>query len=166
MNASTKPTAGARTWLALLGFILASFAAAAIGGAATAEHVRTWYPTLAKPAWTPPGWVFGPAWTLLYALMSVAAWRVWLIRKKPGARRALTLHFAQLVLNALWSVLFFGLKQPGLALVEIVVLWLLLLTIWRAFWRLDAAAGVLWTPYVAWVGFATALNGSIWWLNR
>lgn len=166
MNAPRTPKIGARSWLALLGFILASFAAAAIGGAATAENVRTWYPTLNKPAWTPPGWVFGPAWTLLYALMSVAAWRIWLIREKPGARRALTLHFVQLALNALWSVLFFGLKQPGLALGEIVVLWLLLLTIWRAFWRLDAAAGVLWTPYVAWVGFATALNGSIWWLNR
>jgi tryptophan-rich sensory protein len=166
MNAPTQRPTGARPWLALLGFVLASFAAAAIGGTATAENVRTWYPTLNKPAWTPPGWVFGPAWTLLYALMSVAAWRIWLIREAPGARRALTLHFVQLALNALWSVLFFGLKQPGLALVEIVVLWVLLLAIWRAFWRLDAAAGVLWTPYVAWVGFATALNGSIWWLNR
>ncbi len=153
-------------WLALLGFLAASFAAAAIGGAATAEHVRTWYPTLAKPSWTPPGWVFGPAWTLLYILMSVAAWRIWRRRELPGARAALRLHFVQLVLNALWSVLFFGLMRPGLALVEIVILWTLLVVILRAFLRLDRVAGLLWLPYVAWVTFATALNASIWWLNR
>lgn len=153
-------------WLALLGFIVASFLAAGIGGAATAEHVRSWYPSLAKPSWTPPSWVFGPAWTLLYALMSVAAWRIWLLRERPGAKRALALHFVQLALNALWSVLFFGLKQPGWALIEIAVLWLLLVTLLRAFWRLDRAAGWLWLPYVAWVTFAAALNASIWWLNR
>jgi tryptophan-rich sensory protein len=155
-----------RRWLVLLGFIAASFAAAAIGGTATAENVRTWYPGLIKPSWTPPSWVFGPAWTLLYALMSVSAWRIWLIRERPGARRALTLHFVQLGLNALWSVLFFGLKQPGLALIEIVILWTLLVTLLRAFFRLDRAAGWLWLPYVAWVTFAMGLNASIWWLNR
>lgn len=156
----------ANRWLALLGFIVASFLAAGIGGAATAENVRSWYPSLTKPSWTPPSWVFGPAWTLLYALMSVAAWRIWLIRERPGVKGALALHFVQLALNALWSVLFFGLKQPGFALVEIIILWLILLTLLRAFWRLDRGAGWLWLPYVAWVTFATALNASIWWLNR
>jgi translocator protein len=148
------------------GFLIASFSAAAIGGYATAESVRTWYPLLNKPAWNPPAWVFGPAWTLLYTLMSIAAWRVWRQQDQPGANKALGLFFAQLGLNALWSVLFFGLQQPGLALVEIVLLWSALAIIQRDFWRLDHIAGILWIPYLAWVSFATTLNTAIWWLNR
>jgi translocator protein len=110
--------------------------------------------------------VFGPAWTLLYTLMSIAAWRVWRQQDQPGANKALGLFFAQLGLNALWSVLFFGLQQPGLALVEIVLLWSALAIIQRDFWRLDHIAGILWIPYLAWVSFATTLNTAIWWLNR
>lgn len=155
-----------RAWLALGGFLLASFTAAGIGGSATAESVQTWYPLLTKPAWNPPAWVFGPAWTLLYILMSVAAWRIWQRRTLPGARRALGLFFGQLALNALWSVLFFGLQRPDLALAEILLLWLLLVVIQRAFWKIDRVAGWLWTPYLAWVTFATTLNAAIWCLNR
>ncbi len=153
-------------WPALFGFIMATFTAAAIGGAATSEGVRDWYPLLRKPSWTPPGWLFGPAWTLLYAMMSVAAWRIWLLRPAPATRTALILFFSQLALNALWSILFFGLRRPDLALLEILALWLLLAATQRTFWRLDRMAGLLWAPYLAWVTFAAVLNAAIWWLNR
>jgi tryptophan-rich sensory protein len=155
-----------RSWIALLGFMAATFAAAAIGGTATAGSVREWYPALVKPSWNPPSWVFGPAWTLLYLLMSVAAWRVWQHRTLPGARSALVLFFVQLALNALWSVLFFGLHSPGLALAEIMALWVCLVLVQRSFWRLDRTAGWLWLPYLAWVTFAAGLNCAIVTLNR
>ena len=153
-------------WLALGLFLLASFTAAAIGGFATAESVRTWYPTLVKPAWNPPAAIFGPVWTLLYTAMSIAAWRIWLHRDQPGARPALRLFFVSLGLNALWSVLFFGLHRPGWALLEVLLLWASLVALLVRFGRLDKAAGWLWAPYVAWVSFATALNAAIVWLNR
>jgi benzodiazapine receptor len=153
-------------WFALLLFLLASFTAAAIGGYATAESVRTWYPTLVKPSWNPPAAVFGPIWTLLYTGMSIAAWRSWLRRDLPGVPCTLRLFFVSLVLNALWSVLFFGCHQPGWALLEIVLLWSTLIILLIRFRRVDAIAGWLWTPDVAWVSFATALNAAIWWLNR
>lgn len=152
--------------LVLIGFLLASFTVAAIGGIATADNVRTWYPEINKPAWNPPAWIFGPVWTVLYVFMSVAAWRIWRVRKKSGARIALQLFFVQLVLNALWSLLFFGLHSPGGALVDIIVLWSLLAHLQTRFWWLDRLAGYLWTPYLAWVSFATFLNATIWWLNR
>lgn len=153
-------------WIALLFFLLASFTAAAIGGYATAESVRTWYPTLVKPSWNPPAVVFAPVWSLLYTAMSIAAWRSWLKRDRPGVPCTLRLFFVSLVLNALWSVLFFGLHQPGWALLEVVLLWSTLVTLLVRFRRVDVIAGWLWAPYVAWVSFATALNAAIWWLNR
>jgi len=153
-------------WLALGLFLLASFTAAAIGGFATAESVRTWYPTLVKPAWNPPAAIFGPVWTLLYTAMSIAAWRIWLHRDQPGARPALRLFLVSLGLNALWSVLFFGLHRPGWALLEVLLLWASLVALLVRFGRLDKAAGWLWAPYAAWVSFATALNAAIVWLNR
>ena len=110
--------------------------------------------------------VFAPVWTLLYTAMSVAAWRSWLRRDLPGVPCTLRLFLVSLVLNALWSVLFFGLHQPGWALAEVVLLWLTLVTLLVRFRRVDVIAGWLWTPYVAWVSFATALNAAIWWLNR
>lgn len=152
--------------LALALFLLVTFAAGAIGSAATFENVRAWYPSLAKPAWTPPGWLFGPVWTCLYVAMAVAAWRVWRKAAPAEARRVLQLYGTQIALNALWSVLFFGLRNPGLALIEIVILWALLAALLVRFWRADRIAGFLWAPYVAWVTFATALNGAIWVLNR
>ena len=153
--------------LPLILFLLASFVAAGIGGGATAGSVREWYPTIAKPWWTPPSWVFGPAWTTLYILMSVAIWRIWIRRDQlVGARLTLQLHGVQLVLNALWSILFFGLHRPDLALIEIAVLWSLLLTVQLRLIRHDRVAAWLWAPYLAWVSFASCLNASIWWLNR
>ena len=155
-----------RSALLLIGLLAATFAAGAIGSYATFPNVQTWYPGLAKPSWTPPGWLFGPVWTTLYIAMAVAAWRAWRASTGPAARAVLQLYGAQLVLNALWSILFFGLRRPGLAVFDIAALWLLLVFLLVRFWRTDRLAGVLWTPYVLWVSFASALNTAIWWLNR
>jgi len=152
-------------WLALFLFLLASFTASAIGGYATFDAVRTWYPTLVKPAWNPPSSVFAPVWTLLYILMSVAAWRVWLRRATPMARPALRLFFVSLVLNTLWSVLFFGLHRPAWAMADLVSLWISLVILQFRFSRIDQAAGWLWAPYLAWVSYALTLNAGICWLN-
>ena len=147
-------------------FLAATFSAGAIGSLATMENVKTWYPSLAKPAWTPPGTWFAPVWTALFLAMAVAAWRVWRRTQGETRTRIAWLYAAQLVLNALWSVLFFGLRQPGLALVEIAVLWLVLVITLVRYWKIDRFAGALWTPYVLWVSFASALNAAIWQLNR
>jgi tryptophan-rich sensory protein len=142
-------------------------AVGAVGGVATSSSVSTWFPTLAKPPWNPPNWLFGPVWTLLYVLMGVAVWLVW--RKgfdAPGVRSALILFGVQLLFNLGWSVVFFGLRRVGWGLIEIVVTWVLILATLIAFYRLRPAAGWLLAPYQLWVTFATALNASIWWLNR
>lgn len=155
-----------RHWPALLVSLAACFAAAGAGGVVTATSMGAWYPALVKPAFNPPDWLFAPAWNTLFLLMAIAAWRIW-VRAAPGVprRAALTLFAAQLGANVLWSVLFFGLQAPGGALAEIVVLEALVVATTVAFWRLDRVAGVLLVPYAAWVGFAIALNGAIWWLN-
>lgn len=147
----------------LVACIGAAFVAGAVGSVATLEPVRTWYPTLAKPSWNPPNWIFGPMWTALYVLMGLAAWRVW--RTGPAARPLIVGYFVQLLPNALWSILFFGLRQPAWALADIVVLWGLLVWLLVNFRRADRLAGVLWLPYVLWVAFATALNTAIVRLN-
>jgi benzodiazapine receptor len=152
-------------WLALALFIIAAFAVAALGGWATASSVTTWYLTLVKPSWNPPSWLFGPVWSVLYLLMAIAAWRVWLRRDQPGARLVLRLWFAQLALNGLWSLLFFGLRSPGAALAEIAFLWLTLAWLQLQFFRHDRLAALLWAPYLAWVTFAAWLNLTIWRLN-
>lgn len=164
MTAALAP----RRWLALAGFIAAAFVAGAIGSWATYANVRTWFPLLNKPSWNPPGWLFAPVWTTLYVLMGVAIWRAWCAAPPEGAsttRRLMTGYFVQLGFNALWSCLFFGLKQPQWALVEIVVLWGLLLWLQAGLWRTDRLAGALWVPYVLWVSFATVLNAAIVRLN-
>ena len=149
---------------ALSGFISAAFIAGAIGSRATFPNVRDWFPLLQKPEWNPPGWLFAPVWTTLYVLMAVAIWRVWRAGG-PAAPRLVRIYFVQLALNALWSVLFFGLKQPAWALADILVLWALLVWMQVALWRSDRPAGILWLPYVLWVSFATALNAAIVRLN-
>lgn len=154
-----------RPWFVLILFLVASVLVSVIGGLATASSVETWYLTLAKPSWNPPSQVFGPAWTLLYGLMAIAAWRIWLRRDRPEARTALWVYAAQLVLNVGWSILFFGLRNPGAALIEIVLLWSTLVWLLFRFWKIDRVAGILWLPYVLWVTFATSLNAAIWSLN-
>jgi tryptophan-rich sensory protein len=124
-----------------------------------------WYAALAKPNWNPPSSVFGPVWSILYVLMGVAAWLVWRRAGFSGAPVALGLFLVQLVLNGMWSYLFFGIRQPGFAFVDIVVLWLVILATTIAFWRVSLPAGLLLLPYLCWVGFATALNLQLWRLN-
>lgn len=138
-----------------------------LSGFATAAGVSTWYPTLVKPAFNPPAWIFGPVWTVLYVTMGVAAFLVW--RQGIGSddvKIALTIFLIQLGLNGLWSVLFFGMHLPALALVEIVLLWFAIGATVALFWRVNPVAGGLLLPYWAWVSFATVLNASLWWLNR
>lgn len=152
-------------WPALGAFLLASFTAAAIGSAFTYKSVRTWYPTLKKPPGTPPSWVFGPVWTTLYILMSVAAWRVWL-QRSADVRVPLVLFFTQLALNAIWSVLFFGLRRPGVALIEVVLLWSMIVATVLSFSVVSVGAAWLMVPYALWVSYATYLNAGIWRKNR
>ena len=124
-----------------------------------------WYASLSKPSWNPPNAIFGPVWTLLYALMAVSAWLVWRRAGFGGAGAALGLFVFQLVLNALWSYLFFGLHRPDIAFFEIVVLWVAILAVVLLFWRVDRTAGALMLPYLTWVGFASFLNFTLWRMN-
>jgi len=124
-----------------------------------------WYYALAKPSWNPPAFVFAPVWTLLYILMAIAAWLVW-ARAGSSAGGPLVLYLVQLALNVTWSWLFFGRHHIGLALLDLVALWAVLLVTTILFWQIRVLAGVLLVPYLAWVSFAGALNFSIWRLNR
>ncbi|MBN1459566.1 MAG: tryptophan-rich sensory protein [Armatimonadetes bacterium] len=151
--------------MGLLLWVGLSFLAAYVGSVFTSLSVNDWYLTLEKPSWTPPGKVFGPVWSTIYLLMGVAAWLVWRRRGHAGAGLPLSLFLLQLALNAAWSALFFGLRLPGLAFAEIVVLWVLILATAVSFWRVVPVAGVLFVPYLLWVLFAAALNFSIWRLN-
>jgi tryptophan-rich sensory protein len=137
----------------------------ALGGAVTASSVTTWYPTLAKPSFNPPSWVFGPVWTALYILMAVAAWRIWRAADRDTARGPLAVFALQLALNLGWSVAFFGLQKIGLAVAVIVALDLAVLSTAVLFRRIDAAAALLLVPYLAWIVFATVLNIALWRLN-
>lgn len=138
-----------------------------LSGFATARGVQEWYPSLTKPLFNPPSWVFGPVWTLLYIMMGVAAYLVWQKGwENEIVRVALALYLVQLILNGLWSILFFGMQSPGLAFAEIILLWLAIAATIVWFWRVSPAAGILLLPYEAWVSFAALLNGSLWILNR
>ena len=170
-RSSPPPRAGRRADLlrdlaVLLGFVVACLAVGGLGALATSNSVATWYPTLRKPDWTPPAWVFGPVWTTLYAAMGTAAWVVWKRGGFAGQRVALSFFLAQLLFNALWSPLFFGMHHPGLAFADIALLWLALLGTVAAFWKARPLAGALLVPYLAWVTFASMLNFILWRLNR
>lgn len=123
-----------------------------------------WYEALQKPPLNPPDWVFAPVWSALYLAIAVAGWLVW--RARPASAAPLALWGTQLVLNAAWSLLFFGLRLPGLALVDIALLLASLIVTTALFFRVRTSAGWLFVPYVAWVGFATYLNAGLWYLNR
>lgn len=155
-------------YVKILVFMATCIAVGYVSGTATQSSVLSWFPTLVKPSFNPPSWVFGPVWSLLYCMMGIAAGLVWhRIDREPEAVRKALLFFAiQLALNALWSVLFFGLRNPLLAFVEIIVLWLMIYETYLKFRSIDKIAGYLFIPYLIWVAFATLLNGSIWWLNR
>lgn len=149
---------------ALAGWVVFTFVFAAIGAFATSQ-AGAFYQQLDRPEWAPPAWLFGPAWTVLYALMAVAAWRVYRTASERNVRPELTLYVAQLALNALWSWLFFAWHNGPLAFAEIIVLWLAIAATIVAFGRRDRLAGLLLLPYIAWVTFAGALCYSIWQRN-
>jgi benzodiazapine receptor len=151
----------------LIAAIALSLVPGIVGSIFTAPAIPAWYAGLIKPAFNPPNWVFGPAWTLLYILMGIAQFLVikggFMDRRVKAAAGVFIL---QLVLNGLWSYVFFGLHAPGWALVEIALLWASIVVCLILFIRISRAAGMLLIPYLAWVTFAAVLNGSIWVLNR
>lgn len=137
-----------------------------IGAVFTTPSISTWYANIVRPEFSPPNWVFGPVWTTLYALMGIAAFLVW---KKGLGRKdvkvALGIFVGQLVLNSLWSIIFFGLQSPGAAFIEIMVLWLAIVATIVTFAKISKPAAWLLVPYILWVSFAAFLNYSIWMLN-
>jgi len=194
-----------RTWPMLIGFILISLLAGAIGSIFTISAIPAWYATLSKPSFSPPNWVFGPVWTILYILMGIAAYLVWIKgqeikekisgmgkaarekiskaakakanlkgSKKSGMKAAkgiLNVNFAlkvfgfQLILNALWSILFFGLRSPLYGFLCIIPLWLSIAWTIKLFWQIDRRAAYLLVPYIAWVSFASVLNYFVFVMN-
>jgi benzodiazapine receptor len=155
-----------KMWISFVLFILLCFLVEIVGGVWTKETVATWYPTLAKPAWTPPNWIFGPVWTCLYVMIAISGWLIY--RAAPSEKRtvALILYGVQLALNFSWSFLFFSMRNPALGLIDIILLCILIsLTIIKA-WPVRPLASLLLIPYLLWVLYATSLNAGIWLLNR
>ncbi len=153
--------------LKLIISIAGCFLAAVIGSVATTPNIPIWYEFLSKPPLTPPNWIFGPVWTLLFFLMAVAAWLIW--RKglaEPNVKDALSIFIVQLVLNILWSVSFFGIRMPIFGFLVIIGLWFAILITIIRFFRLDNIAGWLMVPYILWVSFAAYLNLGVVILNR
>lgn len=156
-----------KNWFKLAAAIIVSLAAGWVGSIFTMPAIPGWYASLAKPFFNPPAWVFGPVWTLLYILMGIALFLVW---SQPQRGRkfqaAMAAFFCQLALNALWSLIFFGARNPGAALLEIIVLWLAIVWTFIQFKKIERRAAWLLVPYLAWVSFASILNGAIYFLNR
>lgn len=164
MTAATAPAPTTSRSIAMLVLSLAVVAAVAVVGGLAAADAGEAYGALNQPSWAPPSWLFGPAWTVLYIAMAVAAWRVWRV-VGTLEDRALGVYGAQLALNLIWTPLFFALERRGLALIDILALDVLVALTLVQFWRRDRLAGALLVPYLGWVLFATALNASILWLN-
>lgn len=156
---------GSNPWLVLAGFLAACFLVAGVAGYATAEAIPTWYAGLAKPGFTPPDQVFAPVWTILYALMGIAAWLIWRTPNAPERRRALALFWTQLLLNFAWSWIFFHQHLIFAAALEVVILWLAVFFMTMAYWRVRTAAAWMMLPYLCWLTFASALNWGIWHAN-
>lgn len=165
MATVSVPAGNGSRWLMLLFFVVVCFAAAGIGSVWTSSSLETWYPSLVKPSFNPPDWIFGPVWSALYLMMAVAAWLVWQRGAPPSGLVVWIPFFTQLALNTAWSGIFFGLRQPGWAAAEIVFLWLAIATTILAFRLRSRAAAWLLVPYLAWVSFASLLNVTIWRLN-
>lgn len=148
----------------LVSWLIVTIIAAAIGGAASVQ-AGPFYTQLQRPDWAPPATIFGPVWTVLYALMGIAAWLVWRVGGFHAAKSALTLFLVQLGINALWTWMFFAWQRGGLAFADSVFLWALIVATLITFWRIRPLAGALLVPYLLWVSFAAALNYSVWQLN-
>ena len=153
-------------WLGLAFWIVLTLGVGGISGVLTAGEVNGWYRTLARPSFTPPDWLFGPVWTLLYLMMGVAAWLATSAASGPLRARIASVFLAQLALNFAWSLIFFNKHATGAALVEVIVLWLAIVLCAWLFAQSSRLAALLMIPYLGWVSFATALNAGYWWLNR
>lgn len=153
-----------KNWPLLVLAILLCEGVGILGSFFTVSAIPTWYATLTKPSISPPNFIFGPVWTMLYALMGISLYLVWTSNVK-SKQQALKYFFVQLGLNAMWSIIFFGLKKPGLAFFEIIALWIAIYLTIKAFKKISKMASYLLYPYLAWVSFASILNLSIWILN-
>jgi len=164
MEIGMTPLSKPKQILGLLAWLAISFVASGIGVVASLR-AASFYGQLVQPSWAPPSTVFGPVWTVLYALMGIAAWLVWRAGGFRANRSALTLFLVQLAVNALWSWLFFAWHRGALAFADIMLLWLLIVATLVSFWRVRPLVGALLIPYLLWVSFAAALNFSVWQLN-
>lgn len=151
--------------LTLLIFIIIAQLAGLVGSFFTAPNIDNWYVFLERPSFAPPNWLFAPAWITLYTLMGIASFLVWQKRQFPRARSALFFYLGQLLFNALWSIVFFGMQSPFLGFLVIIILWFLIVITLIKFWKTEKIAGLLFIPYILWVSFAAVLNFSIWQLN-
>lgn len=152
--------------LYLFGWILLCELAGIIGVFFTTPAIPTWYATLVKPSFSPPNWLFGPVWTILYALMGISVYRIWRIgTKRKEVRDALTWFFINLTLNAVWSPIFFGAQQIAAAFVVISAIWVSIIILIFRYHKLDSVSSYLLVPYLLWVSFATVLNYNLWLLN-
>ena len=151
--------------ISLMFFIVICFAAAGLGSYFTGQSISTWYVTLQKPDWNPPNWIFGPVWSALYLMMAISIWFVWRNGTFFDNPVVYILFALQLILNIAWSGIFFGVQQPGWAMVDILLLWILILLYILFSWPVSKMASILFMPYLLWVGFASVLNITIWQLN-
>lgn len=165
MNSSAIIRTTLSSLTGLVGWLALAFATAIIGAIASVE-AASFYDQLVRPAWAPPGWVFGPVWTVLYVMMGIAAWLVWKQHGFAGAGTALRLFCVQLAVNALWSWLFFAWHLGAMAFADVLLLWALIVATVVSFWKASRLAGVLLVPYLAWVTFASVLTYSVWQLNH
>lgn len=153
-------------FLSALGWIILCEISGIVGSLFTAPSIPTWYATLNKPVFSPPNWVFAPVWTILYALMGIAAYRVWRLGvRKHLVRSAVILFLIHLFLNAIWSPIFFGAQNIPFAFVDIAALWVMIIVVIFKFYELDRMSAYLLLPYLSWVSFATVLNYYLWLLN-
>jgi len=137
-----------------------------VGSVFTTSAIPTWYADLVKPSFSPPNWIFGPAWVLLYILMGISVYLIWQrIEENKKARRMMWLFWIHLFFNAIWSIIFFGLQNPGLAFINIIIIWLFIIALIIKFWKINRWATYLLIPYLLWVSFASVLNYFIWYLN-
>ena len=164
MEQQATSQSGLKQTLGFIAWLVLCYATSFIGAMGSVQ-AQSFYGQLTQPSWAPPPWLFGPVWTVLYALMAIAAWLVWRTGGFKAQGVALSLFLVQLVVNGLWSWLFFAWRLGGIAFAEIIVLWVLIAATLIAFWRVRVLAGVMLIPYLLWVSFASALNFSLWQLN-